>query len=106
MNTFFGIDINKRRFYTFMVSNKLPWEKIRVNEKFQLKEEIERLEVALKQVKNEEEKKASKETIGQMQERLKPLEILNKAETEDENPQAKAALDGDSATLKSPRISD
>ena len=41
-----------------------------------------------------------------MQERLKPLEILNKAETEDENPQAKAALDGDSATLKSPRISD
>ena len=30
MNTFFGIDINKRRFYTFMASNKLPWDKLRV----------------------------------------------------------------------------
>jgi len=28
MNTFFGIDINKRRFYTFMASNKLPWDKL------------------------------------------------------------------------------
>ncbi|MCP4976594.1 MAG: transposase [Maribacter sp.] len=28
MHTFFGIDINKRRFYTFMASNKLPWDKI------------------------------------------------------------------------------
>ncbi len=28
MHTFFGIDINKRRFYTFMASNKLPWDKL------------------------------------------------------------------------------
>ncbi len=28
LHTFFGIDINKRRFYTFMASNKLPWDKL------------------------------------------------------------------------------
>ena len=28
MHTFFGIDINKRRFYIFMASNKLPWDKL------------------------------------------------------------------------------
>jgi len=28
MHTFFGIDINKRRFYTFMASTKLPWDKL------------------------------------------------------------------------------
>ncbi len=28
MNTFSGIDINKRIFYTFMASNKLPWGKL------------------------------------------------------------------------------
>jgi len=28
MQTFFGIDINKRRFYTFMASPKLPWDKL------------------------------------------------------------------------------
>lgn len=28
MHTFFGIDINKRIFYTFMASNKLPWDKL------------------------------------------------------------------------------
>ncbi len=28
MNALFGIDINKRRFYTFMTSNKLPWDKL------------------------------------------------------------------------------
>jgi hypothetical protein len=28
MHTFFGIDINKRRFYTFMASSKLPWDKL------------------------------------------------------------------------------
>jgi hypothetical protein len=26
MNTLFGLDINRRRFYTFMASNKLPWD--------------------------------------------------------------------------------
>jgi hypothetical protein len=28
MQTFFGIEISKRRFYTFMASNKLPWDKL------------------------------------------------------------------------------
>ena len=28
MNAFFGIDINKRRFYIFMASHKLPWDKL------------------------------------------------------------------------------
>ena len=28
MNTLFGININSRRFYTFMASNKLPWHKL------------------------------------------------------------------------------
>jgi hypothetical protein len=28
MHTFFGIDINKRRFYTFMASTRLPWDKL------------------------------------------------------------------------------
>ncbi len=28
MHAFFGIDINKRRFYTFMASTKLPWDKL------------------------------------------------------------------------------
>ena len=28
MNTFFGIDINKRKFYIFMASNKLLWDKL------------------------------------------------------------------------------
>ena len=28
MNTLFGIDVNPRRFYTFMESNKLPWAKL------------------------------------------------------------------------------
>ena len=28
MNTIFGIDVNPRRFYTFMESNKLPWTKL------------------------------------------------------------------------------
>jgi hypothetical protein len=28
LQTFFGININKRRFYTFMASSKLPWDKL------------------------------------------------------------------------------
>jgi len=28
MNTLFGIDVDRRRFYTFMRSNKLPWAKL------------------------------------------------------------------------------
>jgi len=28
MHAFFGIDLNRRRFYTFMASNKLPWDKL------------------------------------------------------------------------------
>lgn len=28
LHTFFGIGINKRRFYTFMASSKLPWDKL------------------------------------------------------------------------------
>lgn len=28
MNTLFGINVNRRRFYTFMASNKLPWSKL------------------------------------------------------------------------------
>jgi hypothetical protein len=28
MHTFFGININKRKFYTFMASTKLPWDKL------------------------------------------------------------------------------
>jgi len=28
MHTFFGIDITKRRFYTFMASTQLPWDKL------------------------------------------------------------------------------
>ena len=28
MNTLFGISLNRRRFYTFMASNKLPWAKM------------------------------------------------------------------------------
>jgi hypothetical protein len=28
IHVFFGIDINKRRFYIFMASNKLPWDKL------------------------------------------------------------------------------
>jgi len=26
MNTVFGLNVNRRRFYTFMASNKLPWD--------------------------------------------------------------------------------
>ncbi len=28
MNTLFGLNVNRRRFYTFMASNKLPWVKL------------------------------------------------------------------------------
>ena len=28
INTLFGIDVNRRRFYTFMESNKIPWAKL------------------------------------------------------------------------------
>jgi hypothetical protein len=28
INTLFGLDVNRRRFYTFMASNKLPWGKL------------------------------------------------------------------------------
>ena len=28
INTLFGLKVNKRRFYTFMASNKLPWGKL------------------------------------------------------------------------------
>jgi len=28
MNTLFGIRVNRRRFYSFMASNKLPWAKV------------------------------------------------------------------------------
>jgi len=28
MNTLFGIDVNPRRFYTFIESNRLPWAKL------------------------------------------------------------------------------
>jgi len=28
INTLFGLDVNRRRFYTFMASNKLPWAKL------------------------------------------------------------------------------
>ena len=28
INTLFGLNVNRRRFYTFMASNKLPWEKL------------------------------------------------------------------------------
>lgn len=28
INTLFGLNVNQRRFYTFMASNKLPWEKL------------------------------------------------------------------------------
>lgn len=28
LHTFFGININKRKFYTFMASSKLPWDKL------------------------------------------------------------------------------
>ena len=28
INTLFGLNVNKRRFYSFMVSNKLPWDKL------------------------------------------------------------------------------
>ena len=28
INTLFGLNLNKRRFYTFMASNKIPWDKL------------------------------------------------------------------------------
>jgi hypothetical protein len=28
INTLFGLNLNRRRFYTFMASNKLPWDKL------------------------------------------------------------------------------
>ncbi|MBC8393179.1 MAG: transposase [Deltaproteobacteria bacterium] len=28
INTLFGLNVNKRRFYTFMASNKMPWDKL------------------------------------------------------------------------------
>jgi len=28
MNTLFGLNVNRRRFYTFMASSKLPWDKL------------------------------------------------------------------------------
>jgi len=28
INTLFGLNVNKRRFYTFMASNKIPWDKL------------------------------------------------------------------------------
>jgi len=28
INTLFGLNVNKRRFYTFMASNKIPWNKL------------------------------------------------------------------------------
>ena len=31
INTLFGLNVNRRRFYTFMASNKLPWDKLWYN---------------------------------------------------------------------------
>ena len=28
INTLFGLNVNRRRFYTFMASNQLPWHKL------------------------------------------------------------------------------
>lgn len=70
------------------------------NEKLQVKQEIEKLEVSLKQVANEDEKKVKKEALEKMQERLKSLEERPKSsESENDNAEPGAALDGDSAAL-------
>lgn len=70
------------------------------NEKQQVLQEIEKLEVALKQVANEEEKKAGQEAIEQMRKRLKSLEEApQEAETADGTEKPGDAANGDSAPL-------
>lgn len=70
------------------------------NEKLQVMKNIERLEASLKQVTNEEEKKANQEAIEQMRKRLKSLEdISERAETENGEAEPGATRDGDSATF-------
>lgn len=70
------------------------------NEKLHLKQEIERLEGFIKQLSNDEEKKAQQETIEQMQKRLKSLEeISKKAENESDTAKSRAAPDEDSSPL-------
>jgi hypothetical protein len=65
-------------------------------------QEIKRLEVSLKQVTDEEEKKANQEAIEKMQKRLKSLEEIPKqAEIENGESEPGAALDGDSDALHS-----
>ena len=57
------------------------------------------MEVSLKQVTSEEEKKATREAIEQMKKRLKSLEEIPKqAEIENGIAEPGAALDGDSAS--------
>lgn len=68
------------------------------NEKLQVMQEIERLEMTLQQVTNEEEKKVKQEALEIMQERLKSLKkIPEQSEIENGNAEQGTALDGDSA---------
>lgn len=70
------------------------------NEKLQVMEEIERLEVSMEEITNEEEKKAAREAIEKMQERLKFLEEMpERTEIESGTAKPAAALDGDSTGL-------
>lgn len=70
------------------------------NEKLHVKREIERLEVSLKQLSNDEAKKAQRETLEQMQKHLKSLEeISEKAETERDTAQSRSAVGRGSAPL-------
>lgn len=70
------------------------------SEKLRMIQEIEKLEVSLKQVTSEEEKKASQKAIEQMQKRLKSLEeIPLQNQTENTKAEPGAAPNGDSATL-------
>ncbi len=67
-------------------------------EKLHVKQEIEKLEGSIKQLSNDEEKKAQQETIEQMQKRLKSFEeISQKAESESDTTESRTARDEDSS---------
>jgi len=68
------------------------------NEKLQVMQEIENLEMTLKQVTNEEEKKVQQEVLEKMQEHLKSIKkIAEQSGTANDKAEQGAALDGDSA---------
>ncbi|MBU0944488.1 MAG: mechanosensitive ion channel [Proteobacteria bacterium] len=71
------------------------------NEKRKLIEEIEKLENTLTEITDEEQKKTQQEVIEQRRKHLKSLEkAANQTETQSEQAEQGAAVDGDSAVLQ------